>query len=141
MPSPSVSCSTRATACSCCSCRRSPRVTGEALYLVFRLLDCDDLRAELAGTPRDLAVILSDPFYQAVVRQGYGTIRSEEYRSTRVRNKEVDTTAWLWTPARHDRRLDAAGAPTPGTGGQRITVVNVNGDLTGDVVGGDQLKL
>ncbi|MBB5959842.1 hypothetical protein FHS29_006464 [Saccharothrix tamanrassetensis] len=72
-------------------------VMGDGLVLAFRLLDCEALRAELKRRPGVLALIVSDRFFQDVVRQDPGC-DPDSYRPVAVDVKEVRGTAWICRP-------------------------------------------
>jgi hypothetical protein len=121
-------------------------ITGDAVYLLFRLLDSKELRDELAGAAGDLAVAVSDAVYQAVVKHAYGALRPEEYRQVRVSHKEVSTRAWFWTPDRRGATGAAGPPPAPPrrpddrpTAAARSFSVSIGGDQIGDVVAGDKV--
>ncbi|CCH28905.1 substrate-binding domain-containing protein [Actinosynnema sp. NPDC047251] len=72
-------------------------VMGAGLVLAFRLLDCAALREELKRRPGELALIVSDRFYQDVIRQDAGC-DPDSYRRVTVDVKEVHGTAWIGRP-------------------------------------------
>lgn len=73
---------------------------GDALVRTARLIDAEPLREALRSDPSlDLAVVVSDPMYESVVRHGHGFISPGSFREVRVRNKEFDSRAWLLTCA------------------------------------------
>lgn len=89
--------------------------TGEDLNAAFRLLDSDALHRCLAEAPGDLAVIVSDAIYQAIVKHGYRGIDPAGYRQVTVIAKETNTTAWVHRPP-PGRRTDPSRrtrAPAP----------------------------
>jgi hypothetical protein len=73
--------------------------TGDPLVRVARLIDAEQLRAALRVDQRlDLAAVVSDVFYEAVVRHGYGYIGPSCFRAIRVNVKEFDARAWQLAP-------------------------------------------
>jgi tetratricopeptide (TPR) repeat protein len=71
--------------------------TATAINLAFRLLDASALKETLAGSPGVLALIVSDRFFDDVVRHGTET-DATRYRPFRVRVKETSTVAWIALP-------------------------------------------
>ncbi|WP_053720230.1 CATRA conflict system CASPASE/TPR repeat-associated protein [Saccharothrix sp. NRRL B-16348] len=65
-----------------------------------RFVDCRELRAVESG---DLAVIVSDWLHTQVVAHGY-LEPDFAFRPVAVREKELDTTGWVWVPDRAARR-------------------------------------
>lgn len=79
-------------------------MSGIDLILAFRMLDSAELRDSLAKSPADLATIVSDAIYQAVVRHGYRDIDPATYHPVTVHAKKNRIHAWI-----HDtQRLPAA---------------------------------
>ncbi len=74
-------------------------LSGIDLILAFRLLDADELRSSLAKSPADLAVIVSDTIYQAVVRHGYRGIDPTTYHPVSVQVKKNRIHAWIHSVA------------------------------------------
>lgn len=73
--------------------------TGNPLVRVVRLIEAEPLRAALRADDRlDLVAVVSDLFYEAVVREGYGYIGPSCFRAIRVNVKEFDAGAWQLTP-------------------------------------------
>jgi len=68
---------------------------GTDLDDTFRLLDCVPIRKALDSSSAGLAVIVSDPFYQSVVKADAGLIGPNEFEQVEVRIKELRTTAWI----------------------------------------------
>ncbi|UOZ07541.1 DUF3558 domain-containing protein [Amycolatopsis sp. WQ 127309] len=69
--------------------------TSPAITKAFRLLDAAELKAALAGSEGELALITSDWFYAEVVRH---STEAETYRSCRVQVKETSEAAWFALP-------------------------------------------
>jgi WD40 repeat protein len=70
---------------------------GESVNLAFRLLDADPLKAALAGSPGELALIVSSWFFDEVVRHSAGSDPAR-YRRVLVRVKETATAGWICLP-------------------------------------------
>jgi class 3 adenylate cyclase len=64
-----------------------------------RMLDSMPLRRALAGSGADLAVMVSDYVYEAVVRHLGGPARPETFRPARYRAKGTPITSWLYVAA------------------------------------------
>jgi class 3 adenylate cyclase len=73
-------------------------VTGSSVLHVFRLLDSPVLRQALAKSGEDLALIVSDHFYDTVIRHSPGMINPETFHPAKVAVKETRTRAWLHMP-------------------------------------------
>lgn len=72
-------------------------VMGDGLVLAFRLLESTALREELRRRPGELALIVSDRFYQDVVRDD-PVCDPDSYREVAVDVKEVHGKAWISRP-------------------------------------------
>jgi hypothetical protein len=73
--------------------------TGNPLIRVARLIEAETLRATLRANDRlDLVAVVSDVFYEEVVRHGYGYIGPSCFQAVRVTVKEFDARAWQLTP-------------------------------------------
>ncbi len=72
--------------------------SGEDLNQAFRLLDSEPAHTCLAEAPADLAVIVSDAIYQAIVKHGYRRIDPSAYRLVRIVAKETNVEAWVYAP-------------------------------------------
>jgi hypothetical protein len=70
-------------------------MSGIDLILAFRMLDSVELRAGLERSAADLAVIVSDVIYQAVVRHGYRDIDPATYHPVFVQVKKNRIHAWV----------------------------------------------
>ncbi len=69
--------------------------TGDPLVRVARLIDAEPLRAALlADRGLDLAVVVSDGFFETVLRHGHGYVRPSCFREIQVSVKEFDARAW-----------------------------------------------
>ncbi|MGZ3147121.1 VMAP-C domain-containing protein [Lentzea chajnantorensis] len=69
-------------------------VVGDCVNLAFRLLEAAQLKEELAESSSVLAVIVSEPFYQEVLRNEPAAEPSA-YRQINVAVKETTTSAWM----------------------------------------------
>jgi hypothetical protein len=66
---------------------------------VARLVEAEPLRAALRDNHRlDLAAVVSDALYEAVIRHGYGYIGPSCFQPVRVVVKEYDGLAWQLLP-------------------------------------------
>jgi hypothetical protein len=81
-------------------------IAGESVIHACRLLDAKELRAALADTSEELALIVSDTFYLDTVRHD-PALRPESFRRVAVSVKETEAYAWL--------RADPAGPVSVGT--------------------------
>ena len=73
---------------------------GTDLNLTCRLVDSQPLHRELARRPHAaVVVVVSDVIHQAVVRHGHRGIDPTGYTPVHVAAKEVNTRAWVHTPA------------------------------------------
>ncbi|CAL9595797.1 hypothetical protein SUDANB95_05290 [Actinosynnema sp. ALI-1.44] len=72
-------------------------VMGDGLVLAFRLLESTALREELRRRPGELALIVSDRFFQDVVRDD-PVCDPDSYREVAVDVKEVRGKAWISRP-------------------------------------------
>lgn len=69
--------------------------TGEPLVRVTRLIEAKALRATLAADDRiDLAAVVSDGFFETVVRHGHGYVRPSCFHEIQVNVKEFAARAW-----------------------------------------------
>lgn len=72
-------------------------VTAPAINRAFRLVDAKPLKAALASSPGVLAMIVSDWFFDEVIRHS-PTRAPETYRRVEVRVKETRMSAWIRLP-------------------------------------------
>lgn len=70
-------------------------MSGIDLILAFRMLDSVELRASLERSAANLAVIVSDVIYQAVVRHGYRDIDPATYHPVPIQVKKNRIHAWI----------------------------------------------
>ncbi|OLF08589.1 ATP-binding protein [Actinophytocola xanthii] len=96
-------------------------VTSTAINLAFRLLDAEPLKAELAGSPDALAVIVSSWFFDEVVRHSDG-LDQDDFTPVQAKVKETDVGAWLYLPrpAPAGRPATPGPAPRPTAVGPRL---------------------
>jgi hypothetical protein len=73
-------------------------VAGSALIHVFRLLDAPVLKRALSASGGDLALIVSDYFYESVIRREPVLSDPAVFQRVRVAVKETRTHAWLHQP-------------------------------------------
>jgi len=84
---------------------------GQGVVVVNRLVDSPVLRAALAASDADLAVILSRQVYTDTVVQGYTSFDPADFRKIRVRNKEFSEDAWIWVSRGDVHALDLSDNP------------------------------
>lgn len=72
--------------------------SGIDLILAFRMIDAAELRTSLLNSPVDVAVIVSDGIYEAVVRHGYRDIDPATYHPVRIQVKKNRIHAWIHLP-------------------------------------------
>ncbi|WP_019635105.1 hypothetical protein [Actinomadura atramentaria] len=71
---------------------------GRPLIHLFRLLDAPAFKDAFADAGTDLAMIVSEEFYDSALATG-GLINPAAYRPLHVASKETHCTAQLWLPA------------------------------------------
>ncbi len=71
---------------------------GEDLNLTFRLLDCAPLRAALSRSRANLGLVVSEHFYNTIVKQGFEGIDPSQYAPIDVTVKETVAKAWIHLP-------------------------------------------
>jgi hypothetical protein len=93
---------------------------GQGVVVVSRLLNSAPVRAALAATDANLAVIVSRGIFDDVIRQGHTSLRPDEFRRVEVREKEYVDEAWLRVPGANVHMLTlgepgggAAESPAP----------------------------
>lgn len=128
-------------------------IVGTDLNTVCRLVDAQVLRDVLRAAERSyLAVVVSQTWYDAVIRQGFDPIDPSEYRPARLDKKEVHQTVWINVPslseppglppyepdapAEQPRPRVAASTAAWAENGARV--VNSYGEHNGDNVLGDK---
>jgi hypothetical protein len=122
--------------------------TGRPKVLLARLLDSAPVKSALARAPESTAVMLivSDLFYEDVVRQGNLGVYAERFVPVAVRVKETEERAWLRAVEPGTGRVELRAAE-PGTqraepaqaasGGVSFSGSSVR--IGGDVVGGNKI--
>lgn len=73
-------------------------LSGIDLVLAFRMIEAVELRDSLLNSPADLAVIVSDGIYEAVVRHGYRDIDPATYHPVLIQVKKTRIHAWIHLP-------------------------------------------
>lgn len=73
-------------------------VAGASVLHVFRLLDAPVLRRALASSEEDLALIVSDHFYDTVIRRTPSLIDPGTFHPAKVAIKETRARGWLHIP-------------------------------------------
>lgn len=73
-------------------------VVGSAVIRTARLLDSSVFKAALASSEFDIGLIVSDSFYDNVVRPGLGMLDPDGFQPIRVQVKETDTRGWVHIP-------------------------------------------
>ncbi|MFG2042506.1 hypothetical protein [Dactylosporangium sp. NPDC048998] len=69
--------------------------SGEQLNHAFRIIDNDVIRDALKATKRDVVVVVSDDFYDKIIRPGYGSLEPESFAPVKIAVKETTTVVWL----------------------------------------------
>lgn len=92
-------------------------LAGIAVNHLFRLLDAPVLRQTLAAAQADLALMVSDYFYDSVLRHGPGMIDPAAYRPVSVEVKRTRARGWIHLPgapaALPDHSADHPAGPVP----------------------------
>jgi hypothetical protein len=71
-------------------------VSGHAVIVAFRLLDSQQLRQCLRGSPGDLVLMVSDQIYDQVISPGHWVrYPASRFDRVAVRNKETAVRAWV----------------------------------------------
>jgi hypothetical protein len=118
-------------------------VAGADVNHAFRLADCGPLRSALRDSQGNLAVIVSDGLYHAIVRHGYPGLPTADFHPVPVRVKETEVPGWLAVPGDGEcaRRIAAglvAGPRSPAgpaqDGGAQINGSNV--EIRQSAIGG-----
>jgi hypothetical protein len=73
-------------------------LVGTAVNHLFRLLDAPALRQALVSSAADVALIVSDYFFDSVIRHSPGTIDPATYRQVTVEVKQTRTHGWIHVP-------------------------------------------
>ena len=83
-------------------------LAGVAVNHLFRLLDAPVLKRALAAARTDVALLVSDYFYDSVVRHGPGMIDPAAYRPVVVEVKQTQARGWLHLPGAVATSADGA---------------------------------
>lgn len=123
--------------------------SGDAINTACRLVDAQLLRDTLAEARRaHVALIVSDSFFQSVIRPGHRSIDPSTFTPVTLTAKNlVDFTAWIQVPGyptppalprpKRPRTTSLSGPPDePGLPGTSSLVIN--GDVQGDAVARDK---
>jgi class 3 adenylate cyclase len=86
-------------------------LAGVAVNHLFRLLDAPVLKHTLAAAQTDVALIVSDYFYDSVLRHGPGMIDPAAYRPVTVEVKRTQARGWIHLPGVSPALADRAGLP------------------------------
>jgi hypothetical protein len=73
-------------------------LSGTDLILAFRMIEAAELRTSLLHSPVDVAVIVSDGIYDAVIRHGFRDIDPANYHPVFVQVKKNRCHAWIHLP-------------------------------------------
>ncbi|WP_018351654.1 hypothetical protein [Longispora albida] len=85
---------------------------GAAVNTACRLCDVQTLRDALASVPEaHVALIVSDEWFQAVIRHEHGAIDASTYTQVPVDSKELHVKAWIHVPGTRERPVVAAPEP------------------------------
>jgi hypothetical protein len=80
---------------------------GQAVVLMSRLLNSRPVHEALEAAPEaNLAVVLSTRIYEDVVLQEHTLLTAKDFRRVHVKEKELETDAWLRVPGADIHRLD-----------------------------------
>ena len=126
---------------------------GSDLNHAARLLDCEELRAALRERDNDLALCVSDPVHNGIVRHSHPGIPVEDFHHITPASKNGTLSAWLYGPAalpgrapdatrspeteaRH--RPDSPAAPPAAPAPAGGLTFNGGASVGGSVVGGNQ---
>jgi hypothetical protein len=102
-------------------------VAGAAINMTFRLLDAAQVKSALAASPGVAALIVSEWFYEEVVRHDPAS-NPAAYRRVQVAVKETQTTAWVRLPDHLAPPSDEGGGALIPQDGGRIS--NLPAELT-----------
>jgi hypothetical protein len=84
-------------------------LAGVAVNHLFRLLDAPVLKRTLDAVQTDVALIVSDYFYDSVLRHGPGMIDPAAYRPVTVEVKRTQARGWIHLPGVSAALADRAG--------------------------------
>lgn len=91
--------------------------TSDSLVFLFRLLEADVAKQDLARAEGDLVVIVSEWFFDNVIKHDLDA-RPDSYRPVRFETKETVAPAWIYLPGDEDK---AAVPQTTSVNGVRRT--------------------
>jgi hypothetical protein len=95
--------------------RHGEHITGTAVVRAARLCDSEVLRDALRRNANiDLAVVLTDPFYDDAVVEGDRGLDPAEFTFVHDRVKDREVSGWIWLPGHKKPALTGLGdASTP----------------------------
>jgi hypothetical protein len=125
---------------------------GAGPVVVSRLCDCPQLKAALATSGADLAVIVSRQVFTETIVEEHTSLEPGTFRKVRVQMKEYDDDAWIWVPDHDVHKLDLPDGPAspadtsgpPSGAADRGAATGGSGNFTGasiragTVIGGNQ---
>ncbi|MGH4011833.1 MAG: hypothetical protein ACRDTH_27335, partial [Pseudonocardiaceae bacterium] len=123
--------------------------SGDAINTACRLVDAQPLRDTLAEARRaHVALIVSDSFFQSVIRPGHRSIDPSTFTPVTLTAKNlVDFTAWIQVPGyptppalprpKRTRTTPPAGPPDEPELPSTSSLV-INGNVAGDAVARDK---
>lgn len=124
--------------------------SGDAINTACRLVDAQPLRDTLAQAHRaQLALIVSDGFYQSVIRPGHRSIDPATFTPVTVTTKNLlDFNAWIQVPGyptppklqrtKRTTRLPSPSTPPDGPKLPGTSSLVINGNANGDAVARDK---
>ncbi|AGL18766.1 hypothetical protein [Actinoplanes sp. N902-109] len=87
-------------------------IAGSDIDFACRIADAPVVKRALAAAhAARLAVVVSEPVYESVVRHGGRYVHPAAYRRVVVRNKDVEATAWLRLPGYSEPPRTATAEP------------------------------
>jgi class 3 adenylate cyclase len=112
--------------------------TGRPKVLTARLLDSAPVKSALAQAPESTTVMLivSELFYEDVVRQGNLGIEPDQFRPVTVKVKETEVRAWVRGGTPTSETAPAAEPEARTTG---VTFSGSSVRIGGDVLGGNKI--
>jgi len=120
----------------------SKGAVGPPIVEAFRLLNSDELKAELAKSTEPSVLCVSELIHHEVVRHDHSGIRADRFHPLAANVKEGLMTAWVHSPA---GTSDPADQAPPTTEAARPSIQATSGKffggtvtVSGDVVGGNK---
>lgn len=104
---------------------------GQGAVEVSRMVDGVPVRLALLRSDAELVVVLSEIVFQDTVRQPHTTLRPEQFRCVRVRNKEFDREVFVYVPGHDVHALDLRAEDAGEAGPERKKKARSAGDGTG----------